>query len=309
MSIIDFREFDYEAVMNKKTPLLMTVLSRFNNADENKLDLRLTAQNIPLKEDGIVGIRYHDPCEGVITPIERTLIKDVFVKKKKTKKKTEEKKTVFRNNINVKIRLSNGKIIGCFLFCSSIKVHGCKTLDDAIEVERVIYEGIKEVYKMKLNGYIHIFKNYYVNKVILNPEALNIGPETRVIILYTVLCRFPHGFKIIDLMQTIQKHYPKIITTYEEQTCPALKIEKKVSKYLPKISIIIRKSGSTTINICVSKYATRNSWKLKSNRMIHMIITFITSLIRINPDIVLEKDTEENVKTTKAQKNILKNLC
>ena len=36
-----------------------------------------------------------------VTPIERTLIDDVFVKNKKTKKKTEEKK-MYSNNINVK---------------------------------------------------------------------------------------------------------------------------------------------------------------------------------------------------------------
>ena len=306
MSIIDY---NYQDVIDKRTPLLMTVLSRFrinkddpDELDNNKLDLRLTAQNIPLKENGIVGVKYFDPCEGVITPIERTIVDNVFTKKRKTKKKTEEKKTVFRNNINIKIRLSNGNIIGCFLFCSSIKVHGCKTLDNAIEVERIIYEGICDVYKMKLNGYIHVFKNYYVNKVILNPNTLRIGPDNRNIILYTVLCRFPHGFKIIKLMETIQKHYPKIITTYEEQTCPALKIEKKATKVLPKISIIIRKSGSTTINICVSKKATKKI-------MIYIIVGFIMGLIKLDDEIILEKEDSVKTKATKEQKNILKNLC
>ena len=80
-------------------------------------------------------------------------------------------------------------------------------------------------------------------------------------------------------MQTIQRNYPKIITTYEEQTCPALKIEKKATKVLPKISIIIRKSGSTTINICVSKKATKKI-------MIYIIVGFIMGLIKLDDEII-----------------------
>ena len=250
---------------------------------ETDLFLENIGKYIELSDDDICYVKYGDDIKNV-----RSIIK---TKPKKSKKKKKVKK-IFYNQVTLKVKSINDKLINIKLFKNgSIQLTGCKNYTDFSSVINTICIKLRDIMGIKTK-----------NKIILKPFASNIENLDIIKIknfnirLINSNFRINHKIdraKFADLLE-IQN----IDCSYEPSRHAAINIKFKSNDNNSNnttISIFIFESGAIIITAAKNKNHIINAYK------------FITEKIKENYNNILKKDiTNLNMILNRINKSKLK---